>query len=388
MNRGLDRDVSSLPTHSNNDSGSVVLEGIREGVQGVSRLLAAGFSVSPATPLSPTNSTAGRVKSSKPRPLSLSHSSSLIRKSHSPKESDSSISTHATATTRFSQSSLSSFGEELNGALGGLEDDHSSTEDRGEDERSPTAANDEFDTQILMVRDTGATPTMSPNPEFHRQQQQNQQRKQTFSNHQHQQQQPSPSSPIPTPSNLVGEELLLHGETRTSDVQPTATKAHRRKSREVARPDFFEHLDFSSLSPSVLLSPPTRASISRDNSPNVSPRSSPRLGGGSSPSPAYLAEPIGGMTHGPGNIRRSNSSSSMSGSGSSGLAPMSSIPGLGSIAAGVTVSPPPVGSWMDSMGKKFGQLQRSSTFVLFYMPPPPLPCVCFLLINRRTNCVG
>ncbi|KAF9443491.1 hypothetical protein P691DRAFT_679420 [Macrolepiota fuliginosa MF-IS2] len=40
---------------------------------------------------------------------------------------------------------------------------------------------------------------------------------------------------------------------------------------------------------------------------------------------------------------------------------MSSIPGLG-LAAGVAVSPQSVGSWMDSMGKKLGQLQRSSTF--------------------------
>ncbi|KXN84476.1 hypothetical protein AN958_12451 [Leucoagaricus sp. SymC.cos] len=41
---------------------------------------------------------------------------------------------------------------------------------------------------------------------------------------------------------------------------------------------------------------------------------------------------------------------------------MSSIPGLGSITATAAVSPPLVSSWIDSMGKKLDQLQKSSAF--------------------------
>ncbi|KAF9443490.1 hypothetical protein P691DRAFT_713223, partial [Macrolepiota fuliginosa MF-IS2] len=52
VNRGLERDFHSAPTNGTSDAGSVVYEGIKEGVQGVSRLLAAGFSASPTSPAS------------------------------------------------------------------------------------------------------------------------------------------------------------------------------------------------------------------------------------------------------------------------------------------------------------------------------------------------
>lgn len=330
MNRGVERELYSVPVNGIHDSGSVVFEGIKEGVQGVSRLLAASFSTS--TSVAPAPSPASSRRQPKSRPPSLSHT--LNRKSHSAKESDSSISTYATSrsatTTRLSQSSQSSFGEEYNGIV---EESQSAEAVLGQDEDE-----DDPNIQVLMVRDTGATPTMSPNPEFHHQQKHKQNQRLRNSHHSD-----VSVSPASTPSKLIGK---VDGETWSSDVQSTTTTAHRRKSREAARLDF-EHLDFSTLSPSVLLSPP---SISRSS---TSPASSPRPGG--SPLPSYLEANKNSTAS-----SRSNSAPSLG-----GLAPMSSIPGLGSMTAGVTVSTPHVGSWMDSVGKKLGQLQRSSTCVLF-----------------------
>lgn len=319
MNKGLERDLHSAPINAS-DPSSAVFEGIKEGVQGMSRLLAAGFSTSASTPASSPSLASSSFTASKSRPPSL------IRKSHSTKESSSSISTFTTSrsgasNTRFSQSSMSSY----EGPDGDVDEDPC-------DDRI-SHGNDDPNIQILMVRDTGATPTMSPNPEFHHQQ------TQQLRNKHH-----SPSRPLVlTQLNGSVSSAPLEGQTWTSDIQPTTTNVHRRKSRESARLDF-EHLDFSSLSPSVLLSPPSMSHK------DASPGSSPRLGGGS-PSLSYLDGKTNGVN---GTGPRLNSSSALG-----GLAPMSSIPGLGSMTTGAVT--PPVGSWMDSMGKKLGQLQRSST---------------------------
>lgn len=117
-----------------------MLEGIREGVQGVSRFIAAGLvELTPAQPSSSTSSPATKT--------------TALRQSHSTQPSSSSVSTFATnssKSTRLSQSSASSLGEDPT---------------HPEEECEQESVDGETE-QILMVRDTGATPTMSPNPVF------------------------------------------------------------------------------------------------------------------------------------------------------------------------------------------------------------------------------
>ncbi|KAJ7637061.1 hypothetical protein FB45DRAFT_454532 [Roridomyces roridus] len=116
---------SPIPTSAN---GGAVLDGIREGVQGVGRFIAA---------LSPT-------------PYS-SFESVLPHATHSPSSSMSTMTTSsASKSTRLSQSSVSSIGEE------------------------PAKDEPTDDAQVLMVHDTGATPTVSPNPVFTMRQQREQ----------------------------------------------------------------------------------------------------------------------------------------------------------------------------------------------------------------------
>lgn len=303
VNRGLERDLHSA-TANNSDPSSAVLEGIREGM---SRLLAAGFSTSAPAP-APYASSTTIPKNSRSRPHSL------IYKTHFTEESNSSISTFATtrSTARSSQSSMSSCDEIVKGGV----------EERERDNNS-NSGSDDFKNQILMVRDTGASPIMSPNPQFHHQQNRQSQHKHLC------------LRPEALPQQK--ENILSEGEKWSSDVQPTTSKVHRRKSHEVARTLDLEHLDFSSLSPSVMLYP---ASESRKS---ASPEKSPPLGR-SSTSP-HLGHDANGVS---GASPRPNSGV--------GLAPMSSIPGQG---GGATT--PAVGSWMDTVGKQWDKLQKNST---------------------------
>ncbi|KAJ7442496.1 hypothetical protein B0H11DRAFT_2204427 [Mycena galericulata] len=121
---------SPTPTSAN---GGAVFDGIREGVQGVGRFIAA-FS---------------------PTPYS-SFESVLPHGMHSPSSSMSTMATSTSAgkSTRLSQSSVSSIGEEPCPPS------------------AERAADDADGAQVLMVHDTGATPTMSPNPEFNARRQQ------------------------------------------------------------------------------------------------------------------------------------------------------------------------------------------------------------------------
>jgi len=204
-----------------------------------------------------------------------------------------------------------SFGEDQSGALEGnlclegkrMDDSH------GHSERQ---------VQVLMVRDTGATPTMSPNPEFHQQKQR-------------QDQDNCVSAALSTPRlndaniecvkpDITGD---FKGKSWTCDIQAAAAQAPRWISRE-AQLDL-EQLDFSSLAPSVL--------PSRQGNNVMCTETSPQLE--SSPSLSYV-EP-------------------------GGSAPISSIPGFGLTARVATVSSP---SWMDNVGKKLKELQKSSTCVV------------------------
>lgn len=186
VNRGFDRitksEYSAESIGLNGQGSGAVLEGIKEGVQGVSRFLAAGLNMGElSTPVSPS-------------PMGLPP-----RTMHSASESNSSASTFMTKSTRFSASSASSLGETAPAAT-----------------TSRVMLSEEDKVQILMVHDTGATPTMSPNPEFMRQQSQRRQAS------------PAPS-PSPSPAPSVATSDLPASQPATS----RSTKLHRRKSRDV-----------------------------------------------------------------------------------------------------------------------------------------------------------
>lgn len=125
MSRGFERGgivtgssaESTTPMSANGQGSGAVLEGFKEGVQGVSRFIAAMSSPNPPSSY-------------------ISHSA------------NSSVSTYASKSTRLSQSSASSLG--------------TSPPSDFQEQEEP----EDEDEQVLMVQDTGATPTMSPNPAF------------------------------------------------------------------------------------------------------------------------------------------------------------------------------------------------------------------------------
>jgi hypothetical protein len=265
-------------TCSQGQGSGAMLEGIREGVQGVSRFLAAGLAIGELSPpLSPAP----------PRPG--------LRRTHSANQSSSSISTNTTKSTRFSQSSVSSIGEEplmLNG---------------------PSPSKEHDTVQVLIVRDTGATPTMSPNPDFvHKQQQQEQQQR---------------------AAALVESSPETEPDCFPSSSMRKSTKIHRRKSRDNSN--------------SVNLTLPLENILTL-------------------PDPAFSSRSVSPSV----DLKREVTRATMPGSP---MPPMSSIPGLGSLTLGTTS--PPVVSWVGSVGKKWEELQRGSTYVsipLFLLLPTDL----------------
>ncbi|KJA26888.1 hypothetical protein HYPSUDRAFT_213011 [Hypholoma sublateritium FD-334 SS-4] len=187
---------STLNSNNSNATGAVVLEGIKEGVQGMSRLIAAGLGSIAQVNAPQTNEQRSRQSQTPdgtgPMPLRLGlishrsvHSSDGNGSGHGQKESQSSSSTnasHATSLSFLSASSTSSATSagsrssltaetakepSTGGASPGLEagSDFGDFEDgqaQGSRTRSSTL------TEHLIVQDTGATPMMSPNPNFGR----------------------------------------------------------------------------------------------------------------------------------------------------------------------------------------------------------------------------
>ena len=152
-------------------TGPAVLEGIKEGMH---RFLAAGLYIadqnSTLSSPSPLSASPLLLSGQRSSPLLAGRSSPLSGGPTPPrwqthareKESLSSVPTHATATsatTRYSQCSSSTDASSLGGKeLGG--------DDVGEGQK-PLGESDDFRAAPeLMVHDTGATPTMSPNPAF------------------------------------------------------------------------------------------------------------------------------------------------------------------------------------------------------------------------------
>ncbi|KAJ6486779.1 hypothetical protein C8R45DRAFT_1214102 [Mycena sanguinolenta] len=146
--------ASSLEANAN---GGAVLDGIREGVQGVGRFIAA---------LSPTSATYHTsLESAAGFPLRANGINGNGNGTHSKSSSLSTMATTTTTTsksTRFSLSSQSSLGEEPAES----ETSSSSCPTNTEDDTDAAGAEEEDGAQVLMVHDTGATPTMSPNPAF------------------------------------------------------------------------------------------------------------------------------------------------------------------------------------------------------------------------------
>jgi len=197
VSRGFQKGDGVSEAHVNpNPGNSVVLEGIKEGVQGVSRFIAAGLTDLSSNP-SP--------------PMRLS---SAPKRGHSANQSSSSASTNTTDTkssARLSQSSASSLGDE-----------------------TLLSPREEEEDQELIVRDTGATPTMSPNPAFKYQKEKKERRSeatdgQHFSNrngaaniHRRRSQDVS----LPSPSNSS----LSLGSSSTAPCEDQTSKARKRTS--------------------------------------------------------------------------------------------------------------------------------------------------------------
>ena len=129
----------------------------------MSRLIAAGLAIGDlphSTAAAPSPLLTSR---SRPRPASMAVP---MRPTHSTTESNSSTAstfTSTTKSTRFSQSSASSFGEDVVTSPG-----HAGKAAAGKNQWKETEADwySSSDDNMLMVQDTGATPTMSPNPAF------------------------------------------------------------------------------------------------------------------------------------------------------------------------------------------------------------------------------
>ncbi|KAG5641389.1 hypothetical protein DXG03_005356 [Asterophora parasitica] len=305
VNRGfLDSSSPSSPSPSTttphgNGSGAM-LEGIKEGVQGVSRFIAAGLSIAELSAPSPSTSLPNKSPSSSvsasPRiassPRMIREDSGISRINHPPRldhhthantQSTSSVSTYATKSTRFSQSSVSSIGEEP--PPGTSKEPIRTKHEEG------WGYEDEDLAQILMVHDTGATPTMSPNPAFE------QLRMQQQRDMQH-------STGASTRGSLDERDFLV------------GPKILRRRSKDA---HFFD------LNRRVLGSHASSVPSEREEEREESEQQEKAR-------------------------KRA----------STGFPPVSSIPGLASLTVGAAASPP-VASWVGSVGRKWEELQRGTS---------------------------
>jgi len=256
MNRGC---TSSSSPSTSGPGATAMLDGIKGGVQGVSRFLAASIGES----LSPT------INAPVPIPNLRSSNNTHV---NSLSGSNSSISTHTTKSTRFSQSSTSSLGDENQPPCVPM--------------NASQTSSSSSDDNVLIVHDTGATPTVSPNPDFIRRQQRR--------------------------------------EERRHQVRNLADNPRADLHRRISRGD-------------------------ENNSPSLALFQGLEGSAAGSIEPAEEKEAWD-------DEKKTRYTSMNLGS----FPPISSMPGLGSLMTG-TVSQP-VSSWVDTMGKKFEELQKGSTF--------------------------
>ena len=181
---------SSLATNAASSSSGVVLEGIKEGVQGMSRFITAGLGsiahvgtaegnnpVSSSTStLSPTSRGNRRLSSKFPVPLRLGSGNNYEHESHSSSSTSASFTTLASSSTSATSLMLEQGTTQvLSPPFTPTSDEAPNTYDEfGDFEEAPAQSlnenveQEENPEQVLMVHDTGATPTMSPNPHFQR----------------------------------------------------------------------------------------------------------------------------------------------------------------------------------------------------------------------------
>jgi len=216
-----------------------VLEGIKESVQGVGRLIAAGLEnfaggpvgVSPSSPaaaLSPLPP-AGPGSSSKAgrRALKLGHGQNESQSSSS-STSASAFSTFSTSTHTSVTSIASSWFPEEQTTSPTTEPTFLSvgeSEHQGEGSVIEGSTSD-CSEQVLFVRDTGATPTMSPNPEFEqkrRARQRNEKRGGSLT-----------GSPVRKSSKVQRDSIPLpeHGWPNWDDLYSTSHMAERSRSSD------------------------------------------------------------------------------------------------------------------------------------------------------------
>ena len=203
VNRGFERTSStSLPspttpytpptlaTNATSSSSGVVLEGIKEGMQGMGRFITAGLgsiahvgvaegntSVSSSTAaLSPTSRGNRRRSSNFPVPLRLGSGNNYEHESQSSSSTSASFTTFASSSTSATSLMLEQGTTQVPSPpfTPTCDEGPNGYDEFGDFEEAPTQSlnelveQDENPEQILMVHDTGATPTMSPNPDFQR----------------------------------------------------------------------------------------------------------------------------------------------------------------------------------------------------------------------------
>ena len=369
VNRGFEKSQSPVDTVSRTLSntitnpastvvagltGPVVLEGIKEGMH---RFLAAGLyitdsnstpsSPSPlsASPLPPLGQRTSPLLTERSSPLSGGPTPPRWRTHAREKESLSSVSTHATATsatTRYSQCSTSTDASSLGGReLGG--------DDVGEGQKS-LGQSDYFRAAAeLMVQDTGATPTMSPNPAFSRKE-----RQQGAVDRQ----QPVPGEPQPQGEPDQEDEFDEATFASSLDLTPSGgAKVRQRKSNDVVPLHWNSGL--SAIEPGLTANTTTASSVVSSRVPSPLPElegTAKVEGGGSGREKANGNMRATVNMNGHGHAAHSNGRVGGGLNGVGSLPPPSSIPGLGVLTGGGA-------SWMGSVGKKLGELRDSPTYV-------------------------
>ena len=267
------------------------------------------------------------------------------------RESLSSVSMHATATspmTWYSQCSGSTAASSLGSKEVGDDDNV------GEGQK-PLGESENFcAAPELMVHDTGATPTMSPNPVFKHTERQQQCVVEL--------QQPTPGEP--QPQGEPDEEEFDEATFASSlDLTPSGgAKVCWRKSKDVVPLDWSSGLLAIEPGSTLTTNTTTASSIgsSRVPSPLSELEGTAKVEGGSScrekTNGNKQATTIHTNGHGHGAQTNGRVGGGVNGLGS--LPPPSSIPGFGVLMGGSAL-------WMNNVGKKLGELRDSPTYVFF-----------------------
>ncbi|KAJ3513928.1 hypothetical protein NLJ89_g2674 [Agrocybe chaxingu] len=344
--------------------GAVVLEGIKESVQGVSRLIAAGLesiggATVPSSAYSVTTDGSSSTVRGAPLPLRLGRS---IAQGHMQKDSQSSSTSISTATSRstnrsswlsastasssatsgtdFSESWGSSSGTDTNTNVGTTTSNVTRTEATEEEESEFGDFEDGQGgegEQVLMVRDTGATPTMSPNPDFQRRQKRAARTRSVS---------PSPGSAATRTetTNLSGLGMLAGQSSDTGSSQANGNGAGLKEEF-----DWGDGWD---------------EPVSEAQASDSARSASASVSASAYASSFAVAESTGSASTAPANGNGYAGHSALASGAKSPLAAMSSIPGLATISTvgSSTAAAQQMSSWVGSVGKKWGEISRSSTF--------------------------